>query len=146
MTPEQFRQQGHEVVDWIADYWTRIGSFPVRSQVSPGDVRAALPPSAPEQGEPFSAVLADLDRIVLPGVTHWQHPGFFGYFPANTSGPSVLGDLVSGGLGVQGMSWAPSPAAPEPERPAMDWMATLLGLPASFRSTGSGGGVIQDSS
>jgi aromatic-L-amino-acid/L-tryptophan decarboxylase len=146
MTPEQFRQHGHEVVDWIADYWTRIGSFPVRSQVSPGDVRAALPPTAPEQGEPFSAVLADLDRVVLPGVTHWQHPGFFGYFPANTSGPSVLGDLVSAGLGVQGMSWVTSPAATELEQHVMDWLADLLDLPQSFRSTGSGGGVVQDSS
>src|SRR4051812_31429140 len=146
MTPEQFRQHGHEVVDWIADYWTRIGSFPVRSQVSPGDVRAALPPTAPEQGEPFSAVLADLDRVVLPGITHWQHPGFFGYFPANTSGPSVLGDLVSAGLGVQGMSWVTSPAATELEQHVMDWCADLLGLPESFRSTGTGGGVVQDSS
>src|SRR3954462_12282117 len=102
MTPEQFREHGHEVVDWIADYWSRIGSFPVRSQVSPGDVRAALPPIPPEQGEPFSAVLADLDRVVLPGITHWQHPGFFGYFPANTSGPSVLGDLASAGPGRPG--------------------------------------------
>ena len=106
----------------------------MRSQVSPGDVRAALPPAAPEQGEPFSAVLADLDRVVLPGVTHWQHPGFFGYFPANTSGPSVLGDLVSAGLGVQGMSWVTSPAATELEQHVMDWLADLLGLPASFRS------------
>src|SRR4051812_5869691 len=146
MTPEQFRQHGHEVVDWIADYWTRIGSFPVRSQVSPGDVRAALPAAAPEQGEPFSAVLADLDRVVLPGITHWQHPGFFGYFPANTSGPSVLGDLVSAGLGVQGMSWVTSPAATELEQHVMDWFAELLGLPESFLSTGSGGGVVQDSS
>src|SRR3954464_4783123 len=146
MTPEQFRQHGHEVVDWIADYWTRIGSFPVRSQVSPGDVRAALPASAPEQGEPFSAVLTDLERVVLPGVTHWQHPGFFGYFPANTSGPSVLGDLVSSGLGVQGMSWVTSPAATELEQHVMDWFAELLGLPESFLSTGSGGGVVQDSS
>ncbi|WP_246078799.1 aminotransferase class V-fold PLP-dependent enzyme [Modestobacter excelsi] len=146
MTPEQFRQHGHEVVDWIADYWTRIGSFPVRSQVSPGDVRASLPPTAPEQGERFSAVLADLDRVVLPGVTHWQHPGFFGYFPANTSGPSVLGDLVSAGLGVQGMSWVTSPAATELEQHVMDWLADLMGLPESFRSTGSGGGVVQDSS
>jgi aromatic-L-amino-acid decarboxylase len=146
MTPEQFRQHGHEVVDWIADYWSRIGSFPVRSQVAPGDVRAALPAAAPEQGEPFSAVLADLDRVVLPGITHWQHPGFFGYFPANTSGPSLLGDLVSGGLGVQGMSWVTSPAATELEQHVMDWFAELLGLPESFRSTGPGGGVIQDSS
>jgi aromatic-L-amino-acid decarboxylase len=146
MTPEQFRQHGHEVVDWVADYWSRIGSFPVRSQVSPGDVRAALPTAAPEQGEPFSAVLADLDRVVLPGITHWQHPGFFGYFPANTSGPSVLGDLLSAGLGVQGMSWVTSPAATELEQHLMDWFADLLGLPASFRSTGAGGGVVQDSS
>ncbi len=146
MTPDEFRQHGHEVVDWIADYWSRIESFPVRSQVSPGDVRAALPPRAPEQGEPFSAVLADLDRVVLPGITHWQHPGFFGYFPANTSGPSVLGDLVSAGLGVQGMSWVTSPAATELEQHVMDWCAELLGLPESFRSTGTGGGVVQDSS
>jgi aromatic-L-amino-acid decarboxylase len=146
MTPEQFRQHGHEVVDWIADYWSRIGSLPVRSQLAPGEVREGLPATAPEQGEPFSAVLTDLDRVVLPGVTHWQHPGFFGYFPANTSGPSVLGDLVSSGLGVQGMSWVTSPAATELEQHVMDWLADLLGLPASFRSTGTGGGVIQDSS
>jgi aromatic-L-amino-acid decarboxylase len=150
MTPEQFRQHGHEVVDWIADYWARLQddptSLPVRSQVSPGDVRAALPAMPPEQGEPFSAVLADLDRVVLPGVTHWQHPGFFGYFPANTSGPSVLGDLVSAGLGVQGMSWVTSPAATELEQHVLDWFADLLGLPESFRSTGTGGGVVQDSS
>jgi aromatic-L-amino-acid decarboxylase len=146
MTPEQFRKHGHEVVDWIADYWSRIGSFPVRSEAAPGDVRDALPSSPPEQGEPFSAVLADLDRVVLPGTTHWQHPGFFGYFPANTSGPSVLGDLVSAGLGVQGMSWVTSPAATELEQHVLDWLADLLGLPGSFRSTGTGGGVVQDSS
>ena len=146
MTPEQFRQHGHEVVDWIADYWTRIGSLPVRSTVAPGDVRAALPAAPPEQGEPFADVLADLDRVVVPGLTHWQHPGFFGYFPANTSGPSVLGDLVSAGLGVQGMSWVTSPAATELEQHVMDWFAELLGLPESFRSTGTGGGVVQDSS
>jgi aromatic-L-amino-acid decarboxylase len=146
MTPEQFRRHGHEVVDWIADYWSRIDSFPVRSGVAPGDIREALPPSAPEQSEPFGDVLADLDRVVLPGITHWQHPGFFGYFPANTSGPSVLGDLVSAGLGVQGMSWVTSPAATELEQHVMDWFAELLGLPESFRSTGSGGGVVQDSS
>ncbi|MGY1666343.1 aminotransferase class V-fold PLP-dependent enzyme [Geodermatophilus sp. SYSU D00696] len=146
MTPEQFRQHGHEVVDWIADYWSRLESFPVRSRVAPGDVRAALPPSAPEQGEPFSAVLADLEGVVLPGVTHWQHPGFLAYFPANTSGPSVLGDLLSAGLGVQGMSWVTSPAATELEQHVLDWLADLLGLPGTFRSTGTGGGVVQDSS
>src|SRR4051812_17645082 len=146
MTPEEFRQHGHQVVDWIADYWSRIGSFPVRSSVAPGDVRDALPPAPPEQGEPFSTVLADLERIVLPGTTHWQHPGFFGYFPANTSGPSVLGDLLSSGLGVQGMSWVTSPACTELEQHVMDWFAGLLGLPESFRFSGPGGGVVQDSS
>jgi aromatic-L-amino-acid/L-tryptophan decarboxylase len=146
MTPEQFRQHGHEVVDWIADYWARVGSLPVRSTVAPGDVRAALPAAPPEQGEPFADVMADLDRVVVPGLTHWQHPGFFGYFPANTSGPSVLGDLVSAGLGIQGMSWVTSPAATELEQHVLDWFAELLGLPESFRSTGTGGGVIQDSS
>jgi aromatic-L-amino-acid decarboxylase len=123
-----------------------VGSLPVRSQVSPGDVRAALPPSPPEVGEPFDAVLADLDRVVVPGLTHWQHPGFFGYFPANTSGPSVLGDLLSAGLGVQGMSWVTSPACTELEQHVLDWLAELLDLPAAFRSTGTGGGVVQDSS
>src|ERR671927_427276 len=146
MTPEQFRQHGHEVVDWIADYWTRVGSLPVRSPAAPGDVRAALPDAPPERGEPFDAVLADLDRVVVPGLTHWQHPGFFGYFPANTSGPSVLGDLVSSGLGVQGMSWVTSPAATELEQHVMDWFAGLLGLPESFLSSSTGGGVVQDSS
>ncbi|WP_233517459.1 aminotransferase class V-fold PLP-dependent enzyme [Geodermatophilus marinus] len=146
MTPEEFRRHGHEVVDWIADYWTRVGSLPVRSPVAPGDVREALPADPPEHGEPVSAVLADLDRVVVPGLTHWQHPGFFGYFPANTSGPSVLGDLVSAGLGVQGMSWVTSPACTELEQHVMDWFAGLLGLPDSFRSDGSGGGVVQDSS
>jgi aromatic-L-amino-acid/L-tryptophan decarboxylase len=146
MTPEQFRRHGHQVVDWIADYWTRIGSLPVRSPVAPGDVRAALPDAPPEQGETVDAVLADLDRVVVPGLTHWQHPGFLGYFPANTSGPSVLGDLVSAGLGVQGMSWVTSPAATELEQHVLDWFADLLGLPATYRSTGPGGGVVQDSS
>jgi aromatic-L-amino-acid/L-tryptophan decarboxylase len=146
MTPEQFRQHGHQVVDWIADYWGRVGELPVRSQVAPGEVRAALPELPPQTGEPFADVLADLDRVVVPGLTHWQHPGFFGYFPANTSGPSVLGDLVSAGLGVQGMSWVTSPACTELEQHVMDWFANLLRLPSSFLSTSTGGGVVQDSS
>jgi aromatic-L-amino-acid decarboxylase len=145
MTPEEFRRYGREVVDWIADYYERIESFPVLSQVSPGDVRAALPADPPEHGEPFEALLRDMDEIVLPGITHWQHPSFFGFFPANASGPAILGDLLASGLGVQGMLWATSPAATELETHVLDWFATLLGLPDRFRSSGAGGGVIQHS-
>ncbi len=144
MTPDQFRQHGREVVDWIADYYEQIESSPVMARVAPGDVRAALPAHPPERGEPFAGVLADLDRAVLPGITHWQHPGFFGYFPANASFPAILGDLLSAGLGVQGMLWATSPAATELETLTLDWLAELLDLPAAFRSVGPGGGVIQD--
>src|SRR3954454_8975650 len=143
MTPEEFRRHGHAVVDWIADYYERIESFPVLSQVSPGDVRAALPSSPPERGEGFDGVLADLDAKILPGITHWQHPAFFAYFPANASGPAILGGLLASGLGVQGMLWATSPAATELETLVLDWLAELLNLPRRFRSDGPGGGVIQ---
>jgi aromatic-L-amino-acid decarboxylase len=145
MTSDQFREYGHAAVDWVADYWARLERLPVQPPIAPGTVTAALPPAPPERGEPFEALLADLDRVVVPGTTHWQHPGFFGYFPANTSGPSVLGDLVSAGLGVQGMLWSTGPACTELETVMLDWLATLLDLPARFRSDGMGGGVIQDS-
>jgi aromatic-L-amino-acid decarboxylase len=144
MTPEEFRRYGRMVVDWIADYHEKIESYPVLSRVAPGEVRAQLPGAAPERGEPFEAVLADLDRVLMPGITHWQHPSFFGYFPANASGPAMLADLLSAGLGVQGMLWATSPACTELEQHVLDWLADLLDLPAAFRSTGPGGGVIQD--
>jgi aromatic-L-amino-acid decarboxylase len=140
MTPEQFRRYGREVVDWVADYWERAESLPVGARVKPGEIAASMPPAPPEAGEPFSAFLGDLDRVVLPGITHWQHPSFFAYFPANASGPAVLADLVSSGLGVQGMLWATSPAATEVETVVMDWLAQALGLPERFR----GNGVIQD--
>jgi aromatic-L-amino-acid decarboxylase len=149
MTPEQFREYGHAVVDWVADYWDSLRReperHPVRPRVTPGSVAAALPPAAPEAGEPVEAMLADLDRLVVPYTTHWQHPSFFAYFPANVSGPSVLGDLVSAGLGTQGMLWSTGPACTELETVTLDWLARLLDLPGRFRSTGSGGGVIQDS-
>ena len=140
MTAEEFRRYGRAVVDRIADYWETVEELPVRAQVKPGEVTAALPAHPPERGEPFEAVLADLDRVILPGLTHWQHPSFFAYFPANASGPAVLGDLLSSGLGVQGMLWATSPAATELETVVLDWLAELLDLPAGFR----GHGVIQD--
>ncbi|WP_434740949.1 pyridoxal-dependent decarboxylase [Micromonospora sp. SH-82] len=145
MDAEEFRQAGYAVVDWVADYWATLPERRVTGQDPPGVVVAGLPAGPPERGEPVAAVLADLDRLIAPGLTHWQHPGFFGYFPANTSGPSVLGDLVSSGLGVQGMLWSTGPAATELETVVMDWLVDLLGLPQRFRSTGTGGGVIQDS-
>ena len=145
MTPDEFRRHGRAVIDWIADYLERVEDLPVLSQVRPGEIRAALPPSPPERGEPFEAILADIDRVVVPGLTHWQSPNFFGYFPANSSGPSVLGELLSAGLGVQGMLWATSPAVTELETHVLDWVVELLGLPDRFRSEGAGGGVLQDS-
>jgi aromatic-L-amino-acid decarboxylase len=144
MTPEQFRQHGRAVVDWIADYYERIETLPVLSQVEPGQVRQALPAEAPAEGESFDAILQDINKVILPGVTHWQSPNFFAYFPANASGPSILGDLLSSALGVQGMLWATSPACTELESHVLDWLVTMLGLPRKFLSTSSGGGVIQD--
>lgn len=144
MSPEEFRAHGHAVIDWIADYWERLEDLPVLSRVAPGDVAARLPATMPQEGEPFDALLADLDEIVLPGLTHWQHPRFFAYFPANSSPAAILGDLVSSGIGAQGMIWATSPALTEVEQVVLDWLAAALGLPDDFRSDGPGGGVIQD--
>src|SRR4051812_35117047 len=144
MTPEEFRRHGHSVVDWITDYFARIESYPVLSQVEPGQIRASLPPDPPSKGESFPAILADVEKLILPGVTHWQSPNFFAYFPSNASGPAILGDLLSSGLGVQGMLWATSPACTELETHVLDWLINMLGLPQKFLSTSSGGGVLQD--
>jgi aromatic-L-amino-acid decarboxylase len=144
MTPDEFRARGRAVVDWVADYMEQVERYPVLSQLEPGAVRAQLPPSPPETGEPFEAVLADLGEIILPGITHWQSPSFFAYFPANASGPAILGELLSAGLGVQGMLWSTSPACTELETHVLDWLVEMLGLPEAFLSSGSGGGVIQD--
>ena len=146
MTPEEFRTHGHALIDWIAEYLEGVEQYPVASQVQPGDIRAALPEHPPLAPEPFTEVLADLDRVVMPGITHWQHPSFFAYFPGNSSYPAILGELAAAGLGVQGMSWVTSPACTEVETLMMDWMQELLGLPAKFRSTSAtGGGVIHGS-
>ena len=144
MTPEEFRRCGHALIDWLADYQNRVETLPVLSQVQPGQIRAGLPPDPPMRGESFDRVLAEVDKLLLPGITHWQSPNFFAYFPANNSGPSILGELLSAGLGVQGMLWATSPACTELETHVLDWLADMLGLPAQFKSNGSGGGVIQD--
>lgn len=143
MTPEEFRRHGHALIDWIAEYLEGIERQPVASPIQPGDVRASLPPHPPTAPEPFEAVMADVERVIVPGLTHWQHPRFFAYFPANSSYPSILGELLAAGLGVNGMSWATSPAATELETLMLDWMRELLTLPDRFASTGEGGGVIQ---
>jgi aromatic-L-amino-acid decarboxylase len=144
MTPEDFRRWGKVVVDWIADYQEGVELLPVLSTVEPGQIRASLPPQPPLEGEPFDAILADVEKLIVPGLTHWQSPNFFAFFPSNNSGPSILGELLSAGLGVQGMLWATSPACTELETHVLDWTADLLGLPARFKSNGAGGGVIQD--
>jgi len=144
MTPGQFREEGKKLIDWIADYYEQIEEYPVLSRVKPGEIRKQLPPQAPEKAEPFDKMLQDVDRLIMPGITHWQSPNFFAYFQSNNSGPSVLGDLLSSGLGVQGMLWATSPACTELESHVMDWIVDLMGLPDHFKTTSSGGGVIQD--
>ena len=146
MTPDEFRTHGKALIDWVADYLESIEERPVSPDVRPGEVRAMLPEHPPAEAEPFEAVLADLDRVIVPGLTHWQHPSFFAFFPGNSSYASILGELVSAGLGVQGMSWVTSPACTEVETLMMDWMVELLGLPERFRSTSpTGGGVIHGS-
>ncbi|MGH2695240.1 MAG: pyridoxal-dependent decarboxylase, partial [Actinomycetota bacterium] len=145
MTPEEFRRHGRAVVDFVADYMERVEELPVLSQVKPGEIRSRLPEHPPETGESFEAMLADVDEIVMPGITHWQSPNFFAFFPANNSGPSMLGELLSAGLGVQGMLWATSPACTEVEALVLDWVVEMLDLPEAFSSAATGGGVIQDS-
>ena len=145
MDVEAFRRNGYAVIDWIADYYGNVEKYPVLSQARPGEIRKKLPAHPPQQGEAFGDLLKDIDDLILPGISHWQSPDFFAYFPANSSGPSVLGELLSAGLGVQGMSWVTSPACTELESHVMDWLVEMLGLPGSFRSQSQGGGVIQDS-
>ncbi len=144
MSPDDFRRHGHEVIDWIADYYSRIESFPVLSRTEPGQIRESLPLRAPVKGEEFGDLIQDVEKLILPGITHWQSPNFFAYFPSNASGPAILGDLLSSGLGVQGMLWATSPACTELETRVLDWLVPALGLPEKFLSTNTGGGVIQD--
>jgi len=138
MTPEEFRAAGHQIVDWIADYRATVESRPVMARTEPGDVKKQLPAQPPVHPEPFDAIVRDLDRIILPGLSHWQHPQFFGYFPCNGTLASVLGDYVSTGLGVLGLAWQSSPALTELEEVVTDWMRGMLGLSDAWS------GVIQD--
>jgi len=145
MTPDEFRRYGRQVVDWLADYFECIETFPVLSKVKPNEIRSMLPEKPPSKGESFEDILSDMHSTIIPGITHWQSPNFFAFFPANNSGPSILADLLSSGLGVQGMLWITSPACTELETHVLDWIVDMLDLPQKFKSQNSGGGVIQDS-
>jgi aromatic-L-amino-acid decarboxylase len=138
MNTEEFRKYGHQLIDWIADYRDHLEELPVRSRVEPGAIRAQFPTTPPAQPEPFENIFKDLDELLLPGLSHWQHPNFFGYFPGNGDLSSVLGDYLSTGLGVLGLSWISSPAVTELEEVVTDWMRQMLGLSDAWS------GVIQD--
>ncbi len=138
MTPEEFRKYGYAVVDWIADYRTKLETLPVMAKTVPGEITSQLPAGPPVNPESFDSILADLDRIVVPGLSLWQHPRFFGYFPANSSLASVLGDYLSTGLGVLGLAWQSSPALTELEEVTTDWLRQMVGLSEAWS------GVIQD--
>jgi aromatic-L-amino-acid/L-tryptophan decarboxylase len=138
MTPSEFRKIGHQLIDWIADYRAHVSEFPVMAPTAPGEVKAQLPAEPPARPETFDTILGDLNRIIVPGLSHWQHPQFFGYFPCNGLLSSVLGDFVSTGLGVLGLSWQSSPALTELEEVVTDWVRQMVGLSAAWS------GVIQD--
>ncbi|HSL20823.1 MAG TPA: pyridoxal-dependent decarboxylase [Vicinamibacterales bacterium] len=138
MPPEEFRRHAHRLVDWISDYLQHSERYPVLSRVAPGDVRRALPSAPPATGEPFERVLEDFERAIVPGLTHWNHPGFFAYFAITGSAPGVLGEMLSAALNVQAMLWRTSPAATELEEVALGWLRQLIGLPQTFE------GVIYD--
>lgn len=139
MDTAEFRRHAHKVADWIADYMEGVERFPVRAQVKPGEIAARLAAAAPERGEPMDQILGDFDSVVLPGITHWQHPSFFAYFPANSSPPSVLAEMLTAALGANCMLWQTSPAATEMETRVLEWLRQLTGLPEGLH------GVIQDS-
>jgi len=138
MTPEEFRTHGHQLIDWLADYRANLADRPVMATTKPKEIANQLPPSPPQDPEPFSNILADLDTLVLPGLSHWQHPRFFGYFPSNGLLAGVLGDLASTGLGVLGLAWQSSPAITEIEDVTLDWVRQMVGLSEDWH------GVIQD--
>jgi aromatic-L-amino-acid decarboxylase len=145
MSSQEFRDAGKRLIDWLADYYDEVERYPVLAQVAPDQIRTSLPQEPPQSQTEFAQILNAVNSKIMPGITHWQSPNFFAYFPANSSGASVLGDLLSSGLGVQGMLWATSPACTEVEMLVLDWLVKMLGLPETFLSSGKGGGVIQDS-
>jgi aromatic-L-amino-acid/L-tryptophan decarboxylase len=138
MKNEAFRRAGHQFIDWIADYFENVEKYPVVARVEPGDIKKMIPAVPPARGEAIEAIFRDFENVLMPGITHWQHPGWFGYFPANNSPASVLGELLTAGLGAQCMVWQTSPAAAELEEVVLDWLRQMIGLPEGFS------GVIQD--
>ena len=138
MDRDEFQRQGHALVDWIAEYLDHSERYPILSRIRPGDVRRALPETAPEHGEPFDAIFTDFERVLVPALTHWNHPGFFGYFATSSSGPAILAELLAAALNQQAMLWRTSPAATELEEVSLGWLRQLLGLPRGFE------GVIYD--
>src|SRR5215470_3709782 len=138
MPAEEFRKYGHQVVDWIADYLATPDRYPVLSRVTPGQITAELPKAPPSAGEDFKKILADLDDIIVPGITHWNHPAFFAYFAVTGSGPGILGEMLSAAFNVNAMLWRTSPAATELEEVTLKWLRQMIGLPGQFS------GVIYD--
>src|SRR2546421_5341960 len=130
MDPASFRMYGHQVVDWIADYLGHAGEYPVLAQTAPGDIRHALPDRPPIEPEPMETILADFERIIMPGITHWNSPGFMAYFGITGSGPGILGEMLAGALNINAMLWRTSPAAAELEQVTLDWLRQMLGLPS----------------
>ena len=143
MTTDEFRKEGYKVIDWIADYYENIETYPVLSQVSPGDIRDALPKTPPQKGRKYDDILKDMD-LMMPGMTHWQSPNFHAFFTCATSGPAILADLIATGTGIVGMLWETSPSCTEVETHVLDWLVDMLGMPEKFKSNTAGGGVIQD--
>lgn len=135
MAPGEFREWGHRFVDWVADYLEGVGDYPVLARTKPGAVRDALPARAPAAGEPFDAILDDFRSVIVPGITHWNHPAFFGYFAVSGSGPGILGELLAAALNVNAMVWKSSPAATELEEVTLGWLRDFVGLPATFSGT-----------
>src|SRR2546423_2777439 len=132
MSAEEFRRYGHQLIDWVADYLSHPERYPVLSQNQPGDVKRALPTAPPAAGEGFDRILEDLDRVIVPGMTHWNHPAFFAYFSNTGSGPGILGELLSAAFNINAMLWRTSPAATELEEVTLDWLRQMIGLPESF--------------
>src|SRR5205085_11293573 len=138
MSAEDFRRYGHEGADWISDYLSHNERYPALAQVEPGQLRSQLPSSPPQRGEPMEAMLADVDRIVVPALTHGNHPSFFAYFATSASAPGILGELLSAAFDTKAMLWRTSPASTELEEVALDWLRQMMGLPATFE------GIIYD--